>query len=56
MDNLPYSSGFSIFEQLINWGFKVPSLKDRYIDRFDSIDGVMEFLNYWDDNRKSLPF
>ena len=56
MDNLPYSSGFSIYEQLIDWGFKVPSLKDRYIDRFDSIDGVMEFLNYWDDKRKSLPF
>ena len=56
MDNLPYSSGFSIYEQLMDWGFKVPSLKDRYIDRFDSIDGVMEFLNYWDDKRKSLPF
>ena len=56
MDDLPYHSGFSIYEQLITWGFKIPSIKDRYIDRFDSIDGVMDFLNYWDDKRKTLPF
>ena len=31
---------FSIYEKLIDWGFKVPSLEDLYIDRFNSIDGV----------------
>ena len=38
------------------WGFKIPSLKDRYIEKCDSIKGIMDFIHYWDKQRNELPF
>jgi|TARA_B100000795_G_C22798273_1_gene440492 DNA ligase (NAD+) len=38
------------------WGFKVPSLKDRMIEKTNSIDGIINFIEYWDSKRKDLPF
>ena len=56
MNDLPFNSGYAIYEKLAEWGFKVPSIKDRYVARLGSIESVMEFLNYWDERRKTLPF
>ncbi len=38
------------------WGFKVPSESERYVELCDSIDGIMNFINYWEVERKNLPF
>ena len=38
------------------WGFKIPEVSKMYLHKTDSIDGIMEFINYWDENRSSLPF
>jgi DNA ligase (NAD+) len=39
-----------------DWGFKVPDQKHNYIAKTDSLDGVMNFINYWDKKRDDLPF
>lgn len=38
------------------WGFKVPSLKDRMIEKTKSIEGIIDFIEYWDSKRSDLPF
>ncbi|MGB0402658.1 MAG: NAD-dependent DNA ligase LigA [Salibacteraceae bacterium] len=39
-----------------SWGFKTPSFEKRYIEQCSSIEGIMDFVNYWDKERKNLPF
>lgn len=39
-----------------DWGFKVPPTNERYIEKTNSVEGVMDFINYWDEKRKDLPF
>jgi DNA ligase (NAD+) len=38
------------------WGFKVPSEKKNFIRLCSSIDEIMEFINYWDKERRNLDF
>jgi DNA ligase (NAD+) len=38
------------------WGFNTPDPKKNYIRHCKSIDEIMEFINYWDEERKNLPF
>jgi DNA ligase (NAD+) len=38
------------------WGFKVPQSKKRFIEKTNSIDGIMQFIHYWDKERHNLPF
>ncbi len=42
--------------KVAEWGFKIASKKDKYIYKTDSIDGIMAFIEYWDKERKHLPF
>ncbi|MFM7667294.1 MAG: NAD-dependent DNA ligase LigA, partial [Bacteroidota bacterium] len=47
------------FESVANagsWGFKIPQPKDRFIEKTSSIEGIMNFIHFWDENRYSLPF
>lgn len=47
---------YELVNRAADWGFKVPSTKDRYIEKTNSVEGVMEFIQYWDEKRKELPF
>ncbi|HNS43212.1 MAG TPA: NAD-dependent DNA ligase LigA, partial [Taishania sp.] len=38
------------------WGLKVPSSQQRYIQKVNSIEGIMDFIHYWDKKRDELPF
>lgn len=38
------------------WGFKIPPVKQRYIEKHNSINGIMDFIHYWDKQRNELPF
>ncbi len=38
------------------WGLKVPDHQKQMIKKTDSIDGIMEFIHYWDKHRSELPF
>ncbi|MFM7661926.1 MAG: NAD-dependent DNA ligase LigA [Bacteroidota bacterium] len=47
---------FESVEKTASWGFKSPSIKDRFIEKTNSIEGVMNFIHYWEEKRFSLPF
>lgn len=47
---------FEMIEEVGNWGLKIPLSKNNYIQKVNTIDGIVEFINYWDKQRKSLPF
>ncbi len=55
-ENLALPSHFENVEKAAEWGFKVPSSKQRLIEKANSIDGIMDFINYWDVHRHDLPF
>jgi DNA ligase (NAD+) len=38
------------------WGFQVPTKNNNYISLVTSIEGVLEFISYWDEHRHALPF
>lgn len=47
---------YELVEKAGAWGFKVPKASNRYIEKTSTIDGVMDFIHYWDEKRKELPF
>ena len=49
-DNLPFATHAQSIEALKKWGFKTGEMTV-----LKSIDGVREFINYWDVQRKHLP-
>jgi len=55
-ENLPYSGHFEAVQAAGKMGFKVPQLSQRMIEKTDSIEGIMDFIHYWDKKRNELPF
>jgi DNA ligase (NAD+) len=51
-ENLQYKSHYDNLIQAKSWGFKVP----EHIKVCKSIDEIFEYINYWDKERKNLPF
>lgn len=47
---------FEAVELAGQWGFKVPTPKTKYIEKVDSIDGIMAFIAHWEIERNMLPF
>jgi DNA ligase (NAD+) len=47
---------FDLVAKAADWGFKVPSVQLKYIERVNSIEGIMAFIEYWDQARHKLPF
>jgi DNA ligase (NAD+) len=47
---------FESVEKAGNWGFKVPKPGQKMIASVDSIDGIMAFIDYWNNERRNLPF
>lgn len=47
---------FEAVVQAKDWGFKVPSSETRMIEKTTSIDGIMDFIHFWDKQRFELPF
>jgi len=51
-ERLEIASQFDNLKKARDWGFKVPSVSKLV----NSIDSVIEFVNYWDVQRHSLPY
>ena len=51
-ENSTIKTQFENLEKARSWGFKVPTIAKLT----DSIDGVLEFINYWDVHRHELPY
>lgn len=47
---------FEMVEKAGEWGFKVPSPRNRFIEKTHSLEGVMDFIAYWNEERRHLPF
>ena len=56
LDKTPYQGHFESLEKAGEWGFKVPQEKLKYVAKSTTVDGVMEFIGYWNNERKKLPF
>jgi DNA ligase (NAD+) len=55
-DDLSFEGHLSAVENAGSWGFKVPTKAKKFIQRTSSIEGIMEFIHYWDKARHDLPF
>jgi DNA ligase (NAD+) len=55
-EKLPFNNHLESMKHAATWGFKVPSDKNKYIQHATSLQGVMDFIDYWDVNRQNLPF
>ena len=51
-NNLNVSTQFEGLEKAREWGFKVP----QEAKLVNSIDEVLEYVNYWDEHRHNLPY
>ncbi len=51
-NKLNIQSQFEGLEKARSWGFKVP----KEAKLVNSIDDVLEYINYWDEHRHSLPY
>lgn len=50
------SNHFQSVEQATSWNLKTPKSENRYIEKCQSVDQIMDFINHWDAERKNLPF
>lgn len=55
-EDLNFEGHFQAVETAASWGFKVPKPADRFIELTDSIEGIMNYIHYWDKKRYELPF
>jgi DNA ligase (NAD+) len=38
------------------WGFRIPPPEKRFIEKTNSIQGIMDFIHNWNEERNNLPF
>jgi DNA ligase (NAD+) len=50
VDNLA-NGHFEMLKLATQWGFKVPEFNKRYVEKVQTIDEIMDFINFWDINR-----
>lgn len=55
-DELPAEGHFDSVQKVGEWGFKIPSTHQRMIEKTNTIEGIMEFIRFWDKQRLDLPF
>ena len=53
-EKLPTRSHYENILAAHTWGFKTPDPKRRFIDRADSVEGIMAFIDHWDTARHQL--
>ena len=56
LDNQRINSLFNQYNYLAQFGFKAPSVKDKYVEQVNDVNGIMNFINYWEERKEDLPF
>jgi DNA ligase (NAD+) len=51
-----FKSHFESLEAAHRWGFKVPRPQQKFVALVSDVDGIFEFINHWEEKRKTLPF
>jgi len=52
----PFETHFDSIKKAAEWGFKIPLIKKRMIEKVTTIDEIISFIDYWDLERKKLDF
>ena len=55
-DELEVSSHIESLKLLRGWGFPVPNEEGKSLKKCQSLDEILDYINYWDDARHNLPF
>jgi DNA ligase (NAD+) len=55
-NDLPIETHIDAVQKASQWGFKVPLVRERFIEKTNTIEGIMDFIHYWDQQRQHLPF
>ncbi len=55
-DDVTFNNHFDAISHANDWGFKTPPSALRYIEKTTSVDGIMNFIEHWDNARHDLPF
>ena len=50
------SGHFEMVQKAAEWGFKIPDVTKRMISKYTDLEGVMDFIQYWDKTRSDLQF
>jgi len=50
------SGHYEAVEKAGKWGFKVPQTANRFIEKHNTVQGVMDFIHFWSHKRYDLPF
>lgn len=53
-DNLPTRSHFANIQKAGEWGFRIPDPKKRTIGTATDLEGIMAFIDHWDQHRGGL--
>ena len=56
LDNHKINSLFMQYNYLAQFGFKTPSVEDKYVEQVNDVSGIMNFINYWEERKENLPF
>ncbi len=54
--DLPLNGHFESVQKAKEWGFKIPPSSKKYISKVKDIQGIMDFIQYWEKARTELPF
>lgn len=53
-DRPPTRSHYENILKCRDWGFRTPDPKRRFIERTGSLEGILDFIAYWDEHRHGL--
>ncbi|MFN3916819.1 MAG: NAD-dependent DNA ligase LigA [Flavobacteriales bacterium] len=53
---LEFESHFDAVQKMGKLGFKIPPVSKSFISKTKTIEGIVDFINYWDKERFNLPF
>jgi len=56
LENHKINSLFMQYNYLAQFGFKTPSVEDKYVEQVNDVSGIMNFINYWEERKEDLPF
>ena len=55
-DRSAQSTHFDSVSYAGEMGFKIPMTSENMISKVSTVDGILEFIAFWDEKRKNLPF
>ena len=56
LDENKINSVFQQYNYLAQFGFKAPSVENNYVEEVKDVNGIMNFINYWEQTKEDLPF